>query len=108
MSVSSEHRNYLAQLGIAERTLTSSIAPKGHQRPSGRPKSTIGIFNESDLSRLRGLISWRFHDDEERQGNTVLIKRGGRVVGRIDCGTEAIAWDAERICAGLRFKRGAV
>jgi hypothetical protein len=28
-------------------------------------------------------------------------------VGRVDCGTEALAWDAERICAGIRFKRGA-
>jgi hypothetical protein len=106
MSVSLEHRSYLAQLGIAERPLTSSVAPK-QRRPTGRPKSTIGIFSEGDLSRLRGLVFWRFHDDEEREGYTVLLKRGGRVVGRIDCGTEALAWDAERICAGIRFKRGA-
>jgi hypothetical protein len=106
MSVSLEHRSYLAQLGIAERPLTSSVAPK-QRRPTGRPKSTIGIFSEGDLSRLRGLVFWRFHDDEEREGYTVLLKRGGRVVGRIDGGTEALAWDAERICAGIRFKRGA-
>jgi hypothetical protein len=101
--LSREHHRYLDALGIAERP---SVAPK-RQRPSGRPKATIGVFSESDLGRLRGLISWRFHDDEERLGLTVLLKRGGRVVGRIDCGTESLAWDAERICAGIRFKRGA-
>jgi hypothetical protein len=106
MSASLEHRGYLAQLGIAGRPLTQSIAP-GRQRPTGRPKQAIGVFSEGDLSRLRGLIFWRFHDDEVREGYTVLLKRGGRVVGRIDCGTEALAWDAERICAGIRFKRGA-
>ena len=106
MSDALEHRSYLAQLGIAERPPTSSVAPK-QRRPTGRPESTIGIFSEGDLSRLRGLVFWRFHDDEVREGYTVLLKRGGRVVGRIDCGTEALAWDAERICAGIRFKRGA-
>ena len=106
MNASLEHRGYLAQLGIAERPLSSSIAPD-QTRPTGRPKTTIGVFSEGDLSRLRGLIFWRFHDDEVREGYTVLLKRGGRVVGRIDCGTEALAWDAERICAGIRFKRGA-
>jgi hypothetical protein len=106
MSASLEHRGYLAQLGIAGRPLTQSITP-GRQRPTGRPKQAIGIFCESDLNKLRGQIFWRFADDEVREGYSVLLKRGGRVVGRIDCGTEALAWDAERICAGIRFKRGA-
>jgi hypothetical protein len=107
MSFSPTHAHYLQQLGIAGRPLSSGIAPNRRQRPTGRPKSAIGVFNENDLGRLRGQIFWRFHDDEERVGLTVLIKRGGRVVGRIDCGTDALAWDAERICAGIRFKRGA-
>jgi hypothetical protein len=107
MSFSPEHKSYLAQLGIAERPLSSSIAPNRRQRPSGRPRSAIGVFNENDLGKLRSLIFWRFHDDETREGLTVLIKRGGRVVARIDCGTESLAWDVERICAGIRFKRGA-
>jgi hypothetical protein len=106
VSLSSEHRGYLAQLGIAERPMTSNVAPKQRQRPTGRPKTTIGVFNENDLGRLRGLIFWRFHTDEERVGLTVLLKRGGRTVARIDCGTEGLAWDAERICAGVRFQRG--
>jgi hypothetical protein len=101
--LSREHHRYLDALGIAERPLG---APK-RQRLAGRPKGAIGVFSEADLSKLRGLIFWRFHDDEERLGLTVLLKRGGRVVGRVDCGTEALAWDAERICAGIRFKRGA-
>ena len=104
MSASPEHVRYLEQLGIAERPLT---APMQRQRPTGRPKKTLGVFNENDLYSLRGLIFWRFHDDEVREGFVVLIKRGGRVVGRIHCGSEALAWDAERICAGIRFKRGA-
>jgi hypothetical protein len=101
-----DHARYLAQLGIAERPLASSIAPK-QRRPTGRPRQAIGLFNENDLSKLRGQVFWRFHDDEVREGRTVLLKRGGRNVGRIDCSSEALAWDAERICAGIRFKRGA-
>jgi hypothetical protein len=107
VSLSAEHKSYLQQLGIAERPLSSPVAPNRRQRPSGRPKSAIGVFCKNDLGKLRGLIFWRFHDDETREGLTVLIKRGGRTVARIDCGTEALAWDAERICAGIRFKRGA-
>ena len=41
---SSEHIGYLAQIGIAERPLTSSIAPKQRRMlPTGRPKTTIGV-----------------------------------------------------------------
>jgi hypothetical protein len=96
------------ELGLAERPLSSSIAPNRRQRPTGGPKSAIGIFCEGDLSRLRGMVFSRFHDDEVREGLTVLIRRGGRNVGRIDCGTEALGWDGERICAGIRFKRGRI
>jgi hypothetical protein len=106
VSFSPTHAHYLQQLGIADQPLSSSIAPNRRQRPTGRPKSAIGIFCEGDLSRLRGLVFWRFHDDEVREGLTVLIKRSGRTVARIDCGTEGLAWDAERIFAGIRFKRG--
>jgi hypothetical protein len=105
MSLSPTHANYLQQIGLAEQPLSSSVTRR--QRPTGRPKSAIGIFSEDDLFRLRGLVFWRFHDDEVRQYLTVLLKRGGKNVGRIDCGSEALAWDAERICAGIRFKRGA-
>jgi hypothetical protein len=107
VSASPTHRNYLEQLGIATRPLSSSITPDRRQRPTGRPKQTIGVFCEGDLLKLRGQVFWRFHDDEVREGYTVLIKRAGRNVGRIDCGTEALAWTAERILAGIRFKRGA-
>jgi hypothetical protein len=105
MTIAPAHAKYLQELGIAEQPLSSSIARR--QRPTGRPKSTIGVFNENDLTRLRGLVFWRFHDDEMREGLTVLLMRGGRNFGPIDCGSEALAWDAERICAGIRFKRGA-
>jgi hypothetical protein len=103
-----DDRRYLEQLGIAERPLDSGVSPKRRQcPPSGRPKSTIGVFNDNDLAKLRGLVLRRFHDDEERLGLTVSLKRVGRAVARIDCATEDLAWDAERICAGIRFKRGA-
>jgi hypothetical protein len=103
MTIAPTHAKYLQELGIAEQSLSSSIARR--QRPTGRPKSTIGIFSEGELSRLRGLVFWRFHDDEAREGLTVRLKRGGKNVGRIDCGSAALAWDAERICAGIRFKQ---
>ena len=99
------HAHYLAQLGIAERPL---VAPKQRRkRPSGRWSKAIGVFSENDLSGLRGQIFWRFHTDEVREGSAVLVKRGPSNVARIECATEALAWDAERICAGIRFKRGA-
>lgn len=99
------HAHYLAQLGIAERPLAAPKQRRG--RPSGRSSKVVGIFNESDLDRLRGQIFWRFHTDEVRDGSAVLVKRGLSNVARIECATEALAWDAERICAGIRFKRGA-
>jgi hypothetical protein len=102
-----EHARYLDALGIAARPLTDSITPKRCERPSGRPKSSIGIFTEGDLLALRGQVFWRHHDDEVREGFTVVLKRGGRTVGRLNCGSEELAWTAERICAGVRFKRGA-
>jgi hypothetical protein len=104
LSVAPTHAGYLAQLGIAERPLTS---PSRRKRSSGRRSNTIGVFGENDLTRLSGQIFWRFHTDEVREGRTVLVKRGLAVVARIECATEALAWDAERICAGIRFKRGA-
>jgi hypothetical protein len=102
------HARYLAALGIAARPLTDSITPKRRERPTGsRPKGTIGIFTEGDLLALRGLIFWRHHDDEVREGFTVRLTRAGRTVARLNCGSEEIAWTAERICAGIRYKRGA-
>jgi hypothetical protein len=104
LSVSSTHAGYLAQLGIAEIPLSS---PLRRRCSPGRGSKTIGVFCENDLTRLNGQIFWRFHTDEVREGRTVMVNRGLAVVARIECATEALAWDAERICAGIRFKRGA-
>ena len=107
MTRSPTHAHYLQQLGIAERPRTSTVAPKRRRkRSSGRGFKAIGVFIENDLSGLRGQIFWRFHTDEVRDGSAVLVKRGLSTVARIECATEALAWDAERICAGIRFKRG--
>lgn len=106
---SPEHLEYLQQIGIAERPLTSSIiAPKrrGKRRSPGRAAQVVGIFSENDLLKLRGNIFWRFHTDEVRDGRTVMVTRGLATVARIECLTESLAWDVERILAGIRFKRG--
>ena len=106
MNRSPTHAGYLQQLGIAGRPLTSSIIRENRRKPSPRRSSkVVGIFNELDLDRLRGQIFWRFHTDEVREGRAVLVKRGLSTVARIECATDALAWDAERICAGIRFKR---
>jgi hypothetical protein len=102
-----EHARYLAELGIANRPLTDSITPNRRKRPSGRGSKAIGVFSEGDLLKLRGMILWRFHSEETREGRTVVVRRGLSTVARINCATEALAWDAERICAGIRFRRGA-
>lgn len=104
-----DHARYLAALGIAERPLSSTITPKHRRmRPSGRhvPK-TIAVIIEGDLFKLRSQIFFLFATDEEREGRTVLVKRGSSTVARIECAAEGLAWDAERICAGIRFRRGA-
>jgi hypothetical protein len=105
----STHQSYLEQLGIAERPLESSIAPsRRHRGQLGhRGAKTIAVITEGDLFKLRSQIFWLFATDEERDGRTVLIKRGLSTVARIECATEALAWNAERICAGIRFRRGA-
>ena len=100
---SPEHARYLAALGISEKPSTVR-----RKRPSaGHSRKNILVAGESDLFRLRGLLFWRFHTDETREGRTVVVKRGLSTVARIDCATEALAWDCERIVAGIRFKRGA-
>jgi hypothetical protein len=76
------------------------------KRSSGRAAQVVGIFSENDLGRLRGHIFWRFHTDEVRDGRSVLVMRGMSTVARLECATESLAWDAERILAGIRFKRG--
>jgi hypothetical protein len=105
-ALSPTHMSYLEKIGIAERPLTSSISPKRRKRSSGRAAQVVGIFSENDLLKLRGNIFWRFHDNETREGRTVMVMCGLATVARVECATETLAWDAERICAGIRFKRG--
>ena len=95
-ALSPTHASYLDQLGIGAPPKTRRRKPSS----AGHSKRTIGVFKETDLSRLRGLIFWRFHTDETRDGRTILVQRGLSTVARIECATDALAWDAERICAG--------
>jgi hypothetical protein len=44
------------------------------------------------------------HDDETLRGLVVILLRNGSTVGRIACATDALARDAYRIAAGIRFR----
>jgi hypothetical protein len=102
MSAPSAHASYLQELGIGEQAPSTR---RKRQSP-GRAGQVIGIFGENDLLKIRGNIFWRFHTDEVRDGRTVMVTRGLATVARIECLTESLAWDVERILAGFRFRRG--
>jgi hypothetical protein len=63
------------------------------------------IETERDLARIRGWVSRLRHDDERRLSLMVTLFRDGSPLARIACATEARAWDAYRLVAGLRFRR---
>jgi hypothetical protein len=93
------------ELGIGERP--SSSTPRRPRTSRSRGAKTVGIITKADLFKLRGLVFWRYHTDEIRDGRTVVVKRGFATVARLECATEQLAWDAERLLAGIRFRRGA-
>jgi excisionase family DNA binding protein len=80
----------------------------GASRLDHAPRPQVGvrkkIETEDDLARVRGWVS-RQHDDERLLDRIVRLLRGGSAVARIACLTDALAWDAYRIVAGLRFRR---
>ena len=57
-----------------------------------------------DLARIRNFIASIWFDDELRNANVVTLF-GSAPVGRIICADATLAWDAERIAAGTRFRR---
>jgi hypothetical protein len=65
----------------------------------------MNVEADSDLAKVRGWVSRLRHDDERLLDRIVRLLRGGSTVARIACLTDALAWDAYRICAGLRFRR---
>lgn len=63
------------------------------------------IEDIAGLSRLRHIVGRLDHDDERSRDQTVMILRHNATIMRLVCSTAALAFDAYRICAGLRFRR---
>jgi hypothetical protein len=81
--------------------------PFGSARPRSRAPSfpTLHVEIVRDLARIRNFIASIWFDDELRNANFVTLF-GSAPVGRIICADATLAWDAERIAAGTRFRRG--
>jgi hypothetical protein len=56
------------------------------------------------LARIRHKVGRLDHHDETLRGLVVILLRNGSTVARILCSTSALAWDALRICAGIRYR----
>jgi hypothetical protein len=64
----------------------------------------MNVENVADLGKLRAVSRLR-HDDERLSQLIVTMLRDYLPVGRIICASEALAFDAYRLVAGLRFRR---
>jgi hypothetical protein len=65
----------------------------------------VKVENIADLSRIRHALARVYHDDERLLGAIVTVLRSGATVMLIICSTDALAFDALRICCGIRFRR---
>jgi hypothetical protein len=66
----------------------------------------MNVETIADLARLRHSVGRLVaHDDERLRDATVILTRNGATVGRIACASDALAWDAYRICAGIRYRQ---
>jgi hypothetical protein len=65
----------------------------------------LSIASERGLFAIRDAIAPTRHDDERRLDSIVAVYCGSAIVARIICANAKLAWDAERICAGIRFRR---
>jgi hypothetical protein len=64
----------------------------------------VKVETIADLGKLRHALGRKAHDDERQFGNVVTLFRDGSKVGRVICATPALAWDALRIAAGIRYR----
>jgi hypothetical protein len=62
------------------------------------------ISSEKSLFRLRGELEPLEHDDARLDGSTVTVYCGRRRL-RVECDTPELAAVAEKISAGIRFRR---
>ena len=65
----------------------------------------ISIASERALFAIRDAIAPLRHDAERRLDSLVVVYARGVILARIFCADAKLAWDAERICAGIRFRR---
>ena len=65
----------------------------------------LNIASERALFAIRDAIAPLRHDDERRLDSIVAVYRRSLILARIICADARLAWDAERICAGMRFRR---
>ena len=62
----------------------------------------MNVETIADLAKVRGWVSRLAHEDESLLGAVVRLLRCGSIIARIVCLTDALAWDALHICAGLQ------
>jgi hypothetical protein len=65
----------------------------------------LTVASERGLFAIRHAIAPMRHDDERGLDCLVAVYRRGLIVARIICASAKLAWDAERVCAGIRFRR---
>jgi hypothetical protein len=87
-------------------TFDNVVSMLGGTRPRSRAPSFPILHVEvvRDLARIRNFIASIWFDDELRNANVVTLF-GSAPVGRIICADATLAWDAEKIAAGTRFRR---
>ena len=66
------------------------------------------VETEADLAKLRRAVTPLRHDDERLASRIVTLLRDGSIISRIGCATETLAFDALRICAGIRYRAESV
>jgi len=62
------------------------------------------VETEAGLAKLSHAVGRLGHDDERLRDAVVTLYRSGELVGRIVCASDDLAWDAYRICAGIRYR----
>jgi hypothetical protein len=65
----------------------------------------VNVDDVKGLARIRSWASRKAHTDELLSDLVVTLTRNGATVGRIACSTLDLAFDALRICCGLRYRR---
>jgi hypothetical protein len=65
----------------------------------------VKVEDIAGLARIRHWAARHAHDDERLRDAVVTLRRNDATVGRIVCADDDLAFDALRICAGIRYRR---